>query len=435
MKILLLLILDILFLIASKPFFNKKSKGNLEGLIVLFSLNFTLSISEVPTKIVGEWLTNTLNSGLIAIIAYFFVYTIKRIKIGWEILIVIPFSCSIFYQIRNGLINDIPDFIRLASTYLAVFLILCIIKNTADFNGQSIFYYVCILSNINSILGILQIITKKALTVGNFNGSILYTEGSVNAYRAIGIAGSNNSAGNLAAIFFPVLLYCYIKKQSYSSLCTVLLNLIFVYLTLTRIAMLGIIVELVIFYFGYRTNSYKQTLIKLTSGFVGIASVTIILLVYGSRIINKLFVERGSTQNSRFVQYALAWTNGVSQHLLNGIGLGQWRYYIYVTSKWTIVDLQIHSQYYSVLVEQGLFIFIIFVVLNFILLRNILKQTIPYELKLLAITLFVGNIIVSNFNPNEYYFLNNVIYYFIMFSLMFWQTKNNKEKDVVRGLE
>lgn len=58
-------------------------------------------------------------------------------------------------------------------------------------------------------------LTKKTLLIGSFSESILYTEGIVDSNRAVGIAGSNNSAGNLGALLFIIALFNLYKKRIY----------------------------------------------------------------------------------------------------------------------------------------------------------------------------------------------------------------------------
>ena len=74
------------------------------------------------------------------------------------------------------------------------------------------------------------------------------------------------------------------------------------------------------------------------------------------------------------------------------------------------------------LVENGLFVFVVAIVFNIGILVTILKNSyLEKNYKLLALSLFFGNLIVSNFNPNQIYTINIIIYYLVMFYLAYYK--------------
>lgn len=82
------------------------------------------------------------------------------------------------------------------------------------------------------------------------------------------------------------------------------------------------------------------------------------------------------------------------------------------------MEIDLHSQYLNVLVEQGIFIFIVFVTFNIILLKKVLNKYKDNLTRCFIWGIFLTSIICFNYNPNQYYMLNNILYYIIMFSLL-----------------
>ncbi|MGN2709507.1 O-antigen ligase family protein [Enterococcus sp. Edu-1] len=269
-------------------------------------------------------------------------------------------------------------------------------------------------------MGILQMLTKKTLLIGSFSESILYTEGIVDSNRAVGIAGSNNSAGNLGALLFIIALFNLYRKKDLLSLSATMLTFLFILLTQTRIALLGIVPSLILIYTFNKSSTRSQFLKKslLTISFVGISFLALFLLF--DKIYQVFFLNRGNTENSRMIQFNNAINLGAKHHLLSGIGSGQWRSYLY--NNFGIVDIPIHSQMLNYLVENGLFVFVVAIVFNIGILVTILKNSyLEKNYKLLALSLFFGNLIVSNFNPNQIYTINIIIYYLVMFYLAYYK--------------
>lgn len=103
-------------------------------------------------------------------------------------------------------------FLRVILNYVSIYLCFLLCKSIKNFYIESFFRSFNWLAILNGILGILQMLTKKTLLIGSFSESILYTEGIVDSNRAVGIAGSNNSAGNLGALLFIIALFNLYKK-------------------------------------------------------------------------------------------------------------------------------------------------------------------------------------------------------------------------------
>ena len=64
--------------------------------------------------------------------------------------------------------------------------------------------------------------------------------------------------------------------------------------------------------------------------------------------------------------------------------------------------------------------FINFIVLNVSIFIKMIKRFKNYNLeRIFIISLFISNLICSNYNPNQYYLSNNVLYYLIVFVIAF----------------
>ncbi|WP_222848552.1 hypothetical protein, partial [Lactiplantibacillus plantarum] len=86
---------------------------------------------------------------------------------------------------------------------------------------------------LNGVLSILQYITGKTLLIGNLSQSIVYTEGVTNVKRVVGLAGSNNAAGNLGVLLFCICLYNTVTQKNLFSLFSLGITTVFSLLTLT----------------------------------------------------------------------------------------------------------------------------------------------------------------------------------------------------------
>ena len=140
----------------------------------------------------------------------------------------------------------------------------------------------------------------------------------------------------------------------------------------------------------------------------------IVLVIFGEQIKFVLFEQRGETANSRIDQILFIFNNIVRNSVFwFGIGGGQYRYYSYYYLGY--LDLDIHSQYINFLVENGWIICILFLIFNIYLYKMAIKKCDNTLQKAFIISLFCGNFICMNFNPNQYYFVNNCVYYLLMY--------------------
>ncbi|MFD0845787.1 O-antigen ligase family protein [Streptococcus saliviloxodontae] len=415
---------------------KKSSLLYLFPLIITFAIN--VSFSSEKFVIVGEHISYSVNSTVIFILILFLFSLSRNFRIDF---LYTYFIIKIFYDILQwnlGQIYNQPKLFTLLVADITIFLLLIVFVNFPKLNLKNFLYSINYLALVDGCISILQLITKKSLLLSNWEGHILYTEGVKDSYRAIGIAGSNNAAGNLGAILFIVVLFNVIKnKDNFSKICLIL-ALVATALSQTRIGIVAIVICL-LFYYG--RNILKDHIIRITknqlylyiTGFVlGISAVLLSL----NKILAILFFDRGNTASVRFVQFENVYNFAIKEHFFTGIGLGQWRSFIY--SKISLPDVYIHSQYISTLAEQGIIIFILFVLFNFYLLINTLKffkdETIYYDL---TICLFLVNIICSNFNPNQLYFTNNIVYYMVMFGLYCYGKNKSKSTYIltIRGLQ
>jgi hypothetical protein len=335
-----------------------------------------------------------------------------KFKVDEFILIVILMSILLSYI--NGQINDIFKFSAIVVLYLSIFFIGLMYKNLNEYDVERVLNAFSYFGIFNGILGVLQYITNKKLLIGAFNDNIFYTQGGDSVKRAVGLAFSNNAGGNLGAILFCIVLFNYLRTKKKIHLFAVFVNGIFLALTLTRLGYLGAIVEAAIFFLFSKWNTISKIIKKMSLALCGICIMLVVALIYGEKIYNTLFTQRGNTEMSRAIQYQNVFQNIISPDTIwSGIGVGQYKYYSYYNLG--ISDIDIHSQYINVLAEQGIFIFILFIILNLYILKKALDNA-QYKLEKAFITsLFIGNLICSNFNPNEYYLINNLLYYLLMY--------------------
>lgn len=346
-------------------------------------------------------------------------------KLDEFILLVILMSILLSYI--NGQINDILKFSSIVVLYLSILFIGIMYKNLNEYNSERVLNAFSYIGIFNGILGILQYITNKKLLIGAFNDNIFYTQGGESVKRAVGLAFSNNAGGNLGAILFCIVLFNYLRTKRKIHLFAVVINGIFLALTLTRLGYLAAIVEAAIFFLFSKWDSISKIMKKIWLVLGGICCVSIIALVYGEKIYNTLFIQRGNTEMSRTIQYQNVFENIIFKNTFwNGIGVGQYKYYSYYN--FGISDIDIHSQYINVLAEQGIFIFILFIILNLYILKKALTNAEHRLEKAFVLSLFIGNLICCNFNPNEYYLINNLLYYLLMYCYV-----HNKRKIMVRG--
>lgn len=432
LKILVVFLLYfVLFFIVNKRFIKEKKDKNIILLLSLLIFNFNLSIG-YNQFLVGQQLHVYIPAISIALfICACFVVKPQEIfsrKENREYYFLI--FVMLLFPLSNVLeIVDYANYFRVSFVYYAMILILFIYIGIKEIDISKILYSINYLALFNALLSFAQYLTGKQLLLGSINSSIIYTEGIVDIKRVVGLAGSNNSAGNFGALLFGVVLYNCLKSKDLLSWLTLFLTSIFSILTLTRIGYVAIAIEIIVAFFMYIPRNKLETKLKKWIFILGLGLLCITTFLLKNKIISVLFTDRGNTADERFRQYNTVFKYILHDHILFGIGNGQYRTYIYEQSDHKIVDIPIHSQYLNVLAENGIFLFTLFVLLNAYLIYTTFvyckKQNL---LKMLVVLLSISNFICSNFNPNQYYFLTNVVYYLLMFGIMFYSKKQKQLK-------
>jgi O-antigen ligase len=334
------------------------------------------------------------------------------------IILIIPIYIVFLHQYAFGEILDTNLFTR----NLIVFLVLGLLVIFFSFSSSSsisvnfIEKLILYFSIYNSLLGVLQYITNKKLLFYDFNSNIEYYEGLVVVKRAVGLVGVNNGAGNLGAILFSVLLFIYMRNKKKIYLVALLLDLIFILLTFTRIAYLAITITLVIAFCSVKMT--KKTII--IRSFLLIFLIFIVFvggILYFDDIYKILFEYRGHTEAYRFFQFSVAFSL-IKNNFWLGVGSGNYSAMTYHVFGIPNDPVVLHSQWLNVLTEQGFISFICFVAFNIYLLYKLLTSN-NVKNKAFPISLFITNFIVSNFNPNQYYELNIFIYYICVLSYIY----------------
>lgn len=403
-----------IFFFSKILFIGKEKYKNIILLMILFIFTFNPSLGH-EQNLLNEINPIRINTITIAIFTcLLFLINKKTFQIGKEIYFFLPLFISFIFDLIVR-VDDYYKYFSITFTYLSVWLLFLIVKSIKKLPVEKILIGINTLALINAILSILQYVTGLRLLLGSFNGTILYTEGAEVTARAVGLAGTNNSAGNFGAILFGVVLYNFIKKKSFFNALILILTTVASVLTFTRIGYVSILLQLIIFYLFSKSKTRKQSFFKVIFTCLATPVLAFILYLSSDEIIQKLFTERGNTESARFTQFNLAFDNIISKDFWFGIGTGQYRAYLYNT--FGVLDIDLHSQYLNVLAENGFVIFCLFVWFNLWLFVRALKNNPDRSLKLLIVSLFFGNLICSNFNPNAHYYLVNVLYFLLMFVL------------------
>lgn len=323
-----------------------------------------------------------------------------------------------------GISNSVKyyNFIEL---YADILLLYLIISNLKYISVNYVIKLVSIFAILNSILGIFQFITSKKLLIGAWSESIYFlqeTGGQVK--RIVGFAGTNNAAGNLGAILFCIALFNFSRQKKLRNFVWLVLSGIFSILTLTRIGYLAIFVQIGIFFvFNIKYNGISRR----NKYYLIVLSIIVPLVVgifFAKDIYQILVVNRGFTSDYRIHQFQLVIENVISKNFFIGVGPGQLNQYL--LSNFSKHEMDLHSQYLNVLVEQGFIIFIIFVYFNVSIFTQCIKRHKDPLIRVFVTSLFITSLITFNYNPNQYYIINNLLYYIIMFSLL---ELNFTEKD------
>ena len=164
-------------------------------------------------------------------------------------------------------------------------------------------------------------------------------------------------------------------------------------------------------------NSMSKVIRNFIIIFLGLVCIALILHLFGDKIYYILFEQRGKTQDARLLQFNYIFNNIINKNnLWSGIGTGQYTYYAY--NYLSHYDLDIHSEYLNILTENGILAFGIFITFNIYLFRIALKKCESKLENIFIISLFLSNIICCNFNPNQYYEINNFTYYTILYCII-----------------
>lgn len=408
---------SVIFLFAYKPLGIK---------IILF---FSILIIGVNLKV------NINNIHLITSIPFFLFFVIlsskllsnkenKAVfnKIIWCLL---ALNLILLFQLCTFNLFSMDLFYRNLQIFSGILLIVIIFYKYGSYVEENyILKLISFLSLFNSILAFLQYLTGKTLLLFAKDVSITYTEGIVDVKRVVGLVGVNNGAGNLGAIFFPVLLYMFLKNKNTYNLIVLVLNVIFTFLTLTRAGILAITIEFIIYIF-YIIIRGKMDIVKKMIMIIAMGIVFFVCYqLFNEDLYRLLFTERGDTTASRTAQFSII-SDIVSDNILFGIGAGN--YLDFVWYRYGIKDTVLHSQWLNIIIEQGIVSFFIYLVFNLILLLQVIKRC-KEEYLWFPIALFIGNAVTINFNPNQYYELNIFIFYIIVFGMIFSKSQDVSQK-------
>lgn len=416
MKIIISIVLITIVLAFSRVIGKKSNFIKPEYIsVLLLMISFQLALSSMQYEIVGGLLKYSINFGtLVLLVLLMFVWNRDTFSISPEyIFFGVYLLQNLVFIISRSQVYDGPTMVQYNLTVFSIYLIYLITNSIRNIDVNHFLYMFNFFAIANGLLAIAQMITKKTLIIGSADTSILYTEGVVDSLRAVGFAGSNNAGGNLGALLFVVCAYNVMRKQDLVSISALGLDLLFIALTQTRIALVAVVVCAIVIIFSFKPTSIKQMQLGVVFVLVGILIVVIVLSVTYHQIITVLFADRGDTQSARGIQYMNGWLYAICRHPLLGIGTGQWRAYLY--NNFQLIDIPIHSQYLNYWIENGLFVFLANIFFNLYVFGKAIKNTsINRKVKTFVITLFIANIIVTNFNPNEGYIINNIVYYLLL---------------------
>ncbi|MBC2580562.1 O-antigen ligase [Clostridium sp. DJ247] len=426
-SIVLVIITIIMFILNNSNYLKNKKYINV--IILLFSTCLAISVKiDYNQYIIGknEYVHIPLALFLIGIIAIFTINHNTK-KIGLDNILMIIFLITIFISYGSNQIYDVVSFWTIVSTYLSIFFIGFIFKNIQEYEYYNITNFFSYIAIFNGILGIAQFITNRKLLFGQFNDNIYYLQGSELVKRVVGIAGTNNAGGNLGCILFAVVFFNYLKRKNTVNLTALILTSIFSILTLTRIGYLGIIIVLFVNFIMSKWNSMSNIVKKMLIIAMCAIIVVIIIVTFGDKINYILFEQRGNTQDSRKIQFDFIFNNIMKYvGFFGGIGAGQYKYYAYYFIGYN--DIDIHSEYLNIMVENGVLMFILFIVLNIYLLVHAFKKCDDKIEQAFIVGLFLANLVCSNFNPNQYYIINNLLYYLLIYCFVYKKKSNLKYK-------
>lgn len=423
-----LLLIFVLILFANKFMFRSKDTKYYNILFIVFSIPLLagINLKTSYSEIMFDELQYIYVSIILCILLFVFIsiFNLKSLQIKFDEILLLIIIGNLLVSLYNGKIDNHSAFVNTLNLYLAILLIALIFKTVNKYDYTKITNAISYIAIFNFFLSIFQFITNKKLLLGITNESIYYRDITGYIKRVVGIAGVNNAGGNLAAILYAVTMFNYLRTRKKIHLFAVLSTIGFSILTLTRIGYLSIIVITILFFIIFNWKSKRAILKRLFTMIVVAVFGLLGLLLFGQDVYNKLFVDRGATQTSRFIQFKISFKYIIPENSFwEGIGGGQYTNYFF--DKFGYYDMEIHSQYINVLVEQGLFILLVFTMFNLVILIKALAKTDTILEKVFVISLFSANLICCNFNPNQQYSVNNYLYYILMYCFVF-KTKINK---------
>ena len=431
---LLIVIMFFLFSIILMQTLNRKYYKYTYISMILISICFNFSIRTNYVQNIG--LEDVFVYVPAPLIMMFWVYfaelvfikkTYKNNSIYIDTIIIIAIILTLLVSIMSGKIVNYFKYWNMVFLYITIFLIGAIYKRIGKYDYNKVMNLFVNVAIFNGGLGILQYITNKKMIIGAFNDNIYYRQGGELVKRVVGIAGSNNAGGNLGAILFSIVFFCYLKNKSKKNTIALILTTIFSILTLTRIGYLAIVVEIVIYFVLSNWNSVKKILSKISVALAGLIVVCVILRLWLDKIYYILFEQRGDTANSRNVQFEFIFKNIIEGDIFwSGIGAGQYKHY--ASNVLGYKDIDIHSQYLNLLCENGWIICFMFLIFNIYLYIKAIKRCDERLQKAFVTALFIGNLICVNFNPNQDYLVNNCLYYLAIYCFVY-KDKKQKETD------
>ncbi len=303
----------------------------------------------------------------------------------------------------------------LFNAFIIFLLFLTIKNNSMHIKQNTILSIISYFAFFNAFFGIIQVIFNKRFLPGKLGEDVL----EAGLRRAYGFGGGVNGAGNLGAILFIITLYILIKRRSAWNTAVFILNFIFLVFTFTRIAYLGAgFGLLVIFFFQGKNRRRGLDLINLfKKGLIVIICAIILYFSFQTFVFDLydyIFSARGATHQHRIDQFQDVWIF-IRESPLTGVGAGQYSYVL--GKRFDKIDLSIHSQWLSILTEEGAIALAVFIMLDLTLFLILFRKYRDYGWYMAA--LFMTKTVVSNFNANQYYFVVNNIFYFTVFGLIF----------------
>ena len=416
-----ILLIGIIFIVTLVVSITNKSKIKSYRIIIFILILISSSVS-IPFQV--KFLNINGVSIYIRIVVYalvlIFILTVNKrtfkFKLDESMMILILINCT--FQFINNRIYILSSAVELLVLYASILFIGITCKNLKGLNDIKILKFFNYIAIMNCILGLLQFITGKMLIPGSFDKSILYGSGYEAVRRVGGLAGTNNAAGNLGAILFAIVFFNYLREKNKLSLIALICTCIFSALTLTRIGYLAIVVELLIFFLVSKWQTKKQVTNKISIFIISSFIILFNIILFGGKVYEILFLKRGDTSKWRTIQFTRIFEWIIPDNSIwDGIGIGQYKFV--AANIYNYSDIDVHSQYINIWVENGFIMFLAFLIMNLCIFYKALKNTKGIQEKAFILSLFTGNLICSNYNPNQYYLINNYFYYILIYLFIY----------------